>query len=54
MGYEESYGYLSSTAVRDKDGVNAALLICEMFAWYKHQGKTLLDGLQALYAACGY
>ncbi|MEA5142957.1 MAG: phospho-sugar mutase [Oscillibacter sp.] len=54
FGFEESYGYLSSTAVRDKDGVNAALLICEMFAWYKHQGKTLLDGLQALYATCGY
>jgi phosphoglucomutase len=53
FGFEESYGYLSSTAVRDKDGVNASLLICEMFAWYKAHGKTLLDGLQALYATCG-
>ncbi|NLU25155.1 MAG: phospho-sugar mutase [Clostridiales bacterium] len=53
FGFEESYGYLSSTAVRDKDGVNASLLICEMFAWYKAQGKTLLDGLQMLYDTCG-
>ena len=43
IGYEESYGYLINPAVRDKDGVQAILLICEMTSYYKHQGKTLLD-----------
>lgn len=41
FGFEESYGYLSSPHVRDKDAVNASLLICEMVAYYKEQGKTL-------------
>lgn len=41
FGFEESYGYLSSPHVRDKDAVNASLLICEMAAYYKERGKTL-------------
>lgn len=54
FGFEESYGYLSGSFVRDKDAVNASLLICEMFAWYRRQGKTLLDRLNELYADYGY
>ena len=54
FGFEESYGYLSGTYVRDKDAVNAAFLICEMFAWYRQQGISLLQQLHALYAAYGY
>ena len=38
LGFEESYGYLSGTHVRDKDGVNGALIISEMTAFYKNQG----------------
>ncbi len=53
FGFEESYGYLSGGYVRDKDGVDASLLICEMFAWYKAQGKTLIDGLNGLYKKYG-
>ena len=54
FGFEESYGYLSGTYVRDKDAVDAAFLICEMFAWYKGQGIGLLERLEALYAEFGY
>lgn len=54
FGFEESYGYLSGGFVRDKDAVNASLLICEMFAWYKQQSKTLLNRLSEIYAAFGY
>lgn len=54
FGFEESYGYLSGTFVRDKDGVNASLLICEMFAYYKAQGKGLLEVLNDLYDRYGY
>ncbi|MCD7928535.1 MAG: phospho-sugar mutase [Clostridiales bacterium] len=53
-GFEESYGYLSGPHVRDKDAVNAALLVCEAAGWYAGQGKTLLDGLNDLYAEFGY
>ena len=53
FGFEESYGYLSGSFVRDKDAVNASLLICEMFAWYKSQGKSLVDVLEELYAKYG-
>lgn len=42
FGMEESYGYLSGSYVRDKDGVNAAFLICEMFAYYASQGIGLI------------
>lgn len=54
FGFEESYGYLSGTYVRDKDGVNASVLICEMFAFYKTKGVNLLDKLQEIYAEHGY
>ncbi len=40
-GFEESYGYLTGSYVRDKDGVNAAFMICEMFAYYKTRGISL-------------
>ena len=54
FGFEESYGYLSGTYVRDKDAVNAAFLICEMFAFYKQRGVTLQQRLNSLYAQYGY
>ena len=54
FGFEESYGYLSGSFVRDKDAVNASLLICEMFAWYRAQGKSLLQVLEALYQTYGF
>jgi phosphoglucomutase len=54
FGFEESYGYLSGGHVRDKDGVNASLLICEMFAHYKAKGQSLLDVLHSLYEKYGY
>ena len=54
FGFEESYGYLSGTFVRDKDAVNAALLLCEMAANLKAEGKTLLDRLAELRAEFGY
>ncbi len=54
FGFEESYGYLSGSYVRDKDGVGAALLICEMFSYYATQGKSLLDKLNELYKRYGY
>lgn len=53
FGFEESYGYLSGSFVRDKDAVNGSLLICEMFAWYKAQGKSLVDVLDELYQMYG-
>lgn len=54
FGFEESCGYLSGTHARDKDGVNASLLICEMFAYYKKMGKSLTDVLGELYEKHGY
>lgn len=54
LGFEESYGYLTGTYVRDKDGVNAAFMICEMFAFYKTRGISLLQKLQELYDTYGY
>ena len=53
-GFEESYGYLTGTYVRDKDGVDAAFMICEMFAFYKTQGVSLLEKLNELYRTYGY
>lgn len=53
FGFEESYGYLTNIEVRDKDAVNAVLLICEMANYYKHQGLTLLDRLNQLYEEFG-
>ncbi len=53
FGYEESYGYLAGTHARDKDAVVSSLLICEMAAQLKAQGKTLLDRMNELYAEYG-
>lgn len=54
FGFEESYGYLAGTYVRDKDAVVASMLIAEMFAWYKSRGMTLFDGLVELFEKYGY
>lgn len=54
MGYEESYGYLVGEHARDKDAVVASMLICEMAAYQKAQGKTLLQRLEELYQQYGY
>lgn len=54
IGYEESYGYLVGTHARDKDGVVSSMLVCEMAAWYKNQGKTLVDGINEIYDKYGY
>ncbi len=53
-GFEESYGYLTGSYVRDKDAVNAAFMICEMFAFYKTRGVSLLQKLEELYGQYGY
>lgn len=54
FGFEESYGYLSGSYVRDKDAVDGAFLICDMFAYYKAQGKSLLTRLEELYQEYGF
>ena len=54
MGFEESCGYLKGIYCRDKDAVVTAMLISEMAAYYKAQGKTLLDAMTALYEAYGF
>lgn len=54
FGFEESYGYLTGTYVRDKDGVNATYMICEMFSYYTTHGITLFDKLNELYNIYGY
>ncbi len=54
FGFEESYGYLAGTYVRDKDAVVASLLICEMAAWHSAKGSSLYEALQALYQQYGY
>ena len=54
IGYEESYGYLVGTHARAKDAVVSAMLICQMAAWYKNQGKTLVGALHAVYEKYGY
>lgn len=54
IGYEESYGYLVGIHARDKDAVVSSMLICQMAAWYKNQGKTLVDGLNEIYDEYGY
>ena len=53
-GFEESYGYLTGSYVRDKDAVNAAFMICEMFAFYKTRGISLLQKLEEIYSTYGY
>ena len=54
FGFEESYGYLTGSYVRDKDGVNGACMICEMFSYYATKGIGLLDKLDELYRMYGY
>lgn len=54
FGFEESYGYLAGSYVRDKDAVVGSMLICEMTAYYKTLGKTLEDVLEELYKQFGY
>ncbi|MGN0530487.1 MAG: phospho-sugar mutase [Eubacterium sp.] len=54
MGFEESYGYLAGTHARDKDAVVGSMLICEMAAYYKMQGKTLVDVMNDIYDEFGY
>lgn len=54
FGFEESYGYLAGTYVRDKDAVVASMLICEMAAYYRKQGKTLANVIDELYEEYGY
>ena len=54
IGYEESYGYLVGTHARDKDAVVSSMLICQMAAWYKKQGKDLVVALEELYEKYGY
>ena len=54
FGFEESYGYLTGTYVRDKDGVGGAYMICEMFSYYAARGIRLTDKLRQLYREYGY
>ena len=54
FGFEESYGCLAGTYARDKDGVYAAVLVCEMAAYYKEKGMTLYEALLKLYEKYGY
>ena len=54
LGFEESYGYLAGSYARDKDAVVASMLICEMTAFYKSEGKTLYDVLCGIYDKYGY
>lgn len=54
FGFEESYGYLMKPFVRDKDAIQALVLLAEVAAFYKKQGKTLYDGLQDIFEEFGY
>ncbi len=54
FGFEESYGYLSGDHVRDKDAVNASMLICQMAQYYKLKGMNLVQAMRALYEELGY
>ncbi|MBO1307541.1 phospho-sugar mutase [Enterococcus sp. 669A] len=54
FGFEESYGYLIKPFVRDKDAIQALLLLAEVAAYYKKQDKTLYDGLQEIFEEHGY
>ena len=53
MAYEESYGYMIGDHARDKDGVVGALLLCEMAAWYRSRGMTVLEGLEEIFRLYG-
>ena len=54
MGYEESYGCLIGTHARDKDGLIAVMMLCEIAAYYKNRGRTLWDVIQKMYEKYGY
>lgn len=54
FGFEESCGYLKGTYARDKDAVVASMLVCEMAAYFKLQGKTIIEALDEMYAEYGY
>ena len=54
FGFEESYGYLSGGYVRDKDAVDASMLICQMAYYYREKGMTLVDAMESLYRQYGY
>lgn len=54
FGFEESYGYMSGTYVRDKDAISASMLICEMAQMYKNEGIDLVEAIESLYERYGY
>lgn len=54
IGYEESYGYLVGTHARDKDAVVSSMLICQMTAYHKNNGRTLVDALNEIYKKYGF
>lgn len=54
IGYEESYGYLIGTHARDKDAVVSSMLICQMAAYHKNNGRTLVDALNQIYEKFGF
>ncbi len=54
IGYEESYGYLVGTHARDKDAVVSSMLICQMAAYHKNNGRTLIDALNNIYERFGF
>lgn len=54
MAYEESFGYLAGTHIRDKDGVSASLIVCQMAAYWKKRGYTLTEAMEMLYEKHGY
>ncbi len=54
FGFEESYGYMSGAHVRDKDAINACMLICQMAQWHKNNGRDLVEAMEALYQHYGY
>lgn len=54
FGFEESYGYLSGAHVRDKDAVNACMLICQMVQMHKDRGVDLVEAMEGLYKRYGY
>ena len=54
FGFEESFGYLIKPFVRDKDAVQAVLIVAEIAAYYRSRGLTLADGIEEIYKEYGY
>ena len=54
MGFEESFGYLIKPFVRDKDAIQAVLIVAELAAYYRSRGLTLADGIEEIYKEYGY